>query len=390
MTVTTTNMLCDDDRLRNEILWLISLGHEGGYWDFKSDYPECNEDKLMDIICMANNLENRNAYLIYGVNDDGSVCGIENTSHPRLKTINFVQFLRERPFAGGYVPVVELKTFMIEDHEVDVLIVSNSKHTPYFLSENYEKSNDKRKWLRAGAIYTRKQDENTPRNKTASFGDTELLWRKRFGVFMQPFDKFRILLRDISNWSDTNWDVVRRCYHKWNPEFQIIASDSSESWEALRYFYDDERMMYAPLCLNYLSTTLYETSLWFMDMGRCVIPEPRRKTVFGDFCYYYFLMDTVDGDIFNLITNGCCFCHNRSGLEMPVLIFADKFEQDDYEKYISDKVVRDTAISTVSQSASYQHTAAKEERDGIPQIGGVKTIAASFYLFKKWKNEGEL
>jgi len=28
---------------------------------------------------MANNLEDRDAYLIYGANDDGSVCGIENT-----------------------------------------------------------------------------------------------------------------------------------------------------------------------------------------------------------------------------------------------------------------------------------------------------------------------
>lgn len=188
MTATTINFHYDDTQVRNEIIHLINLGHEGSYWDFKSDYPECNEDKLMDIMCMANNLENRNAYLIYGVNDDGSVCGIESTSYTRLKTINFVQFLRERPFAGGYVPAVELKTFIIEDHEVDVLIVFNSNHTPYFLSENYEKSNDKRKWLKAGAIYTRKQDENTPRNKTASFGDTELLWRKRFGFFIQPFD----------------------------------------------------------------------------------------------------------------------------------------------------------------------------------------------------------
>ena len=47
------------DDLICEIRSLLELGYEGGYWDFKSDYPDKNkkEDKLHDIICMANNLE---------------------------------------------------------------------------------------------------------------------------------------------------------------------------------------------------------------------------------------------------------------------------------------------------------------------------------------------
>ena len=45
---------------------LLLKGHEGSYWDYKSDYPDTKEDKLHDIICMANNLEDRDAYLIHG------------------------------------------------------------------------------------------------------------------------------------------------------------------------------------------------------------------------------------------------------------------------------------------------------------------------------------
>ena len=78
---------------------LLTKGYEGGYWDYKSDYPATNEDKLHDIICMANNLENRDAYLIYGVNDDGSVCGIEH-SNKRYTTADLIKFLRSKPFAG--------------------------------------------------------------------------------------------------------------------------------------------------------------------------------------------------------------------------------------------------------------------------------------------------
>ena len=53
------------DDLICEIRSLLELGYEGGYWDFKSDYPDKNkkEDKLHDIICMANNLEDTHLIL---------------------------------------------------------------------------------------------------------------------------------------------------------------------------------------------------------------------------------------------------------------------------------------------------------------------------------------
>ena len=60
-------------KLEEEIKELLLRGHEGGYWDYKSDYADCPEDKLMDYICMANNLEGRDAYLIYGVDNDGKI-----------------------------------------------------------------------------------------------------------------------------------------------------------------------------------------------------------------------------------------------------------------------------------------------------------------------------
>ena len=62
-------------KLEEEIKELLLRGHEGGYWDYKSDYADCPEDKLMDYICMANNLEGRDAYLIYGVDNDGKIIG---------------------------------------------------------------------------------------------------------------------------------------------------------------------------------------------------------------------------------------------------------------------------------------------------------------------------
>ena len=174
-----------DQELLEIINDLLLKGYEGGYWDYKSDYPATSEDKLHDIICMANNLEDRDAYLIYGANDDGTVCGIEN-SNKRCVTADFIKFLRDKHFAGGFIPQVEMRTLKIGGHELDVLIILRGNHTPYYLQYDFGKDPQISKRIRAGAIYTRTADMNTPRDKTASIEHTEYLWRKHFGYDLRP------------------------------------------------------------------------------------------------------------------------------------------------------------------------------------------------------------
>ena len=52
---------------------------------------------------MANNLENRDAYLIYGANDDGSVCGIEKTNQSRLTSKGLVDFCGRNLLREGII-----------------------------------------------------------------------------------------------------------------------------------------------------------------------------------------------------------------------------------------------------------------------------------------------
>ena len=55
-------------------------------------------------------------------------------------------------------------------------------------------------------------------------------------------------------------------------------------------------MLYAPLQLNYLTTTLYETELWYMDMGRCLIPKPSDRYKIEENLYYYYIeLDSLAG-----------------------------------------------------------------------------------------------
>ena len=53
--------------LKEIIVNLIEKKTEGGFWDFKRSWHESNADLLHDIICMANNIENRDAYIIIRV-----------------------------------------------------------------------------------------------------------------------------------------------------------------------------------------------------------------------------------------------------------------------------------------------------------------------------------
>lgn len=364
---------------------LLTKGYEGGYWDYKSDYPATNEDKLHDIICMANNLENRDAYLIYGVNDDGSVCGIEH-SNKRYTTADLIKFLRSKPFAGGFIPQVQLYTLEIEKHEIDVLIILRGDHTPYYLQDDFGKDPQIKNRIRAGAIYTRTADMNTPKDKTASIEHTEYLWRKHFGYDLRPAQRFELLLDDYTGWSETDWDTCREKYHMDYPEYRIVAGESKDGRETISYFYDDESMPWAELTFEYFSTVLYRTELWYMDLGRCIIPKPCWRYILGKGLYYYFLKDSINGKLLGLFTMGRYRCNNRSGIPMPILIFENEQERYVFEEWFLsvDKDLVEEINKKIDEDAIMQHIMEKEKRDGIPELG-VKAVACSYALYQRWK-----
>lgn len=90
----------------DEIIFdLISKKVEGPYWDFKQKWY-ANDDKgkvslLHDILCMANNLEDRDAYIIIGVeNSSCKLLGVQQDQNRRC-TANLCCFLREQDFFWG-------------------------------------------------------------------------------------------------------------------------------------------------------------------------------------------------------------------------------------------------------------------------------------------------
>lgn len=394
----------DKEAFRKEIEELLELGYEGSYWDYKSDYTPKVEDKLLDIICMANNLENRDAYIIYGVNDDGTVRGIEKPvsddpaeeqkeAKPRVRITskNITEFLREKPFAGGYYPLVEVRVLQFGEHEVDVLVVKKSDHMPFFLSAEFNPCKDPKYKLHAGAIYTRTVDINTPRNKTASIESAEKLWRKRFGYDMQPSKRFEVLLGNYEGWSETNWEKNAWRYCLDYPEYQIKTGEHEEGYETLKYFYHNPAMYYAPMTLNYLNTTLYETEIWYMDGGGIAIPKPEQKVFEREgYHYYYFLKNTMQGKLLGLFTNGEFTCKLRTNLQAPVLIFENEAEQRDFECLLAKRDIVEPIEQKIKDDEIYKKVRQEEESAGDgDRIYGTLGVAIAYEVYLEWKKDRE-
>jgi len=89
-------MKLQDSNLQDVIKELISSKREGGYWDFKKEWYIDKGELLLDILCMANNLEDRDTYIILGVEDSTwNINGVE-ADPKRLKLNNLSQFISNK------------------------------------------------------------------------------------------------------------------------------------------------------------------------------------------------------------------------------------------------------------------------------------------------------
>lgn len=215
-----------NEALTKEIVALINRKQEGGYWDFKQQWHENKAELLHDIICLANNLENHDAYLIFGVEDETcEIVGVNKKDANRKNTAMIVDFLRNgKFFVGDIRPMVRVETIIIEGKKLDILIIENSHNTPFRLKKDFPCTNKNnrgksiKRTVLAKSVYTRVQDANTPIDKTADPDKEEKLWRKRFHMDESVYDKTIYYLKKPDDWEESGVDLSD-CY---------IASDETK------------------------------------------------------------------------------------------------------------------------------------------------------------------
>ena len=286
--------------LSAEIKTLIALRQEGAYWDFKREwYGEKHKgDLLKDIICMANNLANRDAYIIIGVDEEQDysirdVCDDPN----RRNTQMMVTFLRDKKFAGDYRPVVQVESIALEAGMIDVIIVRNSTNTPFYLKDKFE-------MVRPNHIYTRVQDSNTSSDSSADIQHVEYLWKKRFGLILSPLERMQIYLQHPEDWEKIP-SRAGSCakYYRYAPEYIIEhtlgSEDGRDGYAYYNFVQMDSRPRWGDIRLYYHQTLLGDFGCAILDGGRyiTVCPEISGFSLTGvddwDISYRYLVKDTL-------------------------------------------------------------------------------------------------
>ncbi|MFJ1628404.1 ATP-binding protein [Marinilactibacillus psychrotolerans] len=283
--------------LKEEIMALIEEKREGTYWDFKQEYHKNKARLLHDIICLVNNINNRDAYLIFGVSDEVKILGIESDEN-RKNQEHFVSFLRGKKFSGGITPYVILKTVVIQQHEIDVLIIKKSDMVPFYLAEHFREG---KTTVLAGSIYLRIEDQNTPIDSTADPLHTEQLWKYRLGLLPIPLQRLKKMLSKKDKWEENESGN----HFEESPEFTIFENkEISESYDrksAPFYAYNqmNSSILYHHYECKYYNTILYDTQTISLDSGRYHTPIPEFGFIeFGEYGrdnldYRYFIKDSI-------------------------------------------------------------------------------------------------
>lgn len=144
---------------------------------------------LLDIICMTNNIAWHDAYIIIDVDEENDFKALDVTSDENRKnTQNLVCFLKDKKFAGDIRSEVEVYTLDLEFEQiVDVIVIKSTRYTPYYLKEDVY-------GIHPFHIYTKIQDSNTDRNKSADINIVEKLWANRFSLNAPILEKVQNLL----------------------------------------------------------------------------------------------------------------------------------------------------------------------------------------------------
>lgn len=327
-----------------EILVLINLRQEGGYWDFKKEWYKSDnkgkQDLLHDIICMANNLEDRDAYLIIGVDEEKDYAIVDVADNEvRKNTQMLVDFLKDKEFAGGIRPTVYVKSYTYRGKRIDVIVIKNDKNTPYYLTNKF-------KGIKANHIYTRIQDVNTAIDQSADLDKVEYLWKKRFGLTSSPLERLELYLEDYNNWIDGPNGEMQK-YYKYFPEFTIDympAKDGRDGYEYYLFSQTDSRPYWYDIQFKYHQTLLKELLGVALDGGRYFTPCPDiagividiTKNYKWDFSYRYFIKETFKYKLNQFFHLQESFSDKSSRIEFfeVILLFESESERTEFEKFV--------------------------------------------------------
>lgn len=321
-----------------EILFTcLETKRENDFFDLKLKWHEKIEDLIKDIICFSNTLHDRDSIIFFGINDDFQIIGLNDTK--RIKQADIVDTMSKLHFSGSERPSFEINTLLVDGKEIDALIILNNDKTPIFLEKPYGK-------MKAGCIYSRERDRNTPDNGNATIPQIEVLWRKRFGLIKPKKDFLFDLLNNKNNWNE----IYPEYDNVFLPEYRVKVTEednNNDTDEFYSYAMTNEKTSYYQIELMYNSNRLDSFQGVSLDSGRLFIPVARwgfiRNKEFPTetICRYKYYIE--DSEEFKLLQ----FFYEPTNHEQKYalskilkifLVFESDKEQVNFKNYVEDNV----------------------------------------------------
>lgn len=360
-----------------------SLGREGGYWDFKKEWHKNKAELLLDIICMANNMEDRDAYIILGIHDQTmEVVGVDRD--PNRRTLNSLsQFVAGKNFAV-YTPEVDMQTIELENCKVDIIIIRNGNHTPYYLETDFS---DEGVVVHHGKVYVRLNDRKAGKDRVAPYSCIEHLWKKRFGINLSVMERLSLLLNETDKWIH-DWGNKKYAYHIDYPEFRMQYEDEMcVGWCPAAAFYAHPGMHFSRLDILYHNTIIYETELWVFDEYRLYLPKSTNCKIdhVNDFWYSYYDLSTIEGKLLTIFTNGTNNISSREPNYHQILIFKNTSEKKEFDAYLA-KHFDDVSDQEIHEEFKFQIDEDKAANGG-GLIYSAFQVAKVAKIYTKWLSQ---
>lgn len=285
---------------------LVKQKKEGDWWDFKQKHHSNLHDLLHDVLCLANIIYDGDRFIIFGVSDDYEITGLSEKD-VRHTQADIFSYLRTKSFAYHRIPNVKMDSILIDGKELDVLTIRDENYKPYFLTRDEAKQGTT---VRAGTIYSRMGDSNTPKDGSANPYEIEAMWRQRFGLDKKASERFIDVLIDYKNWK---YDGISKAFYDIDPDYTIeIGGDEGSGgkfWWEEGLFEKPDRCYYY---LKYKGVELYKLLVVRFRSENLQIPFPNVEFIThpekDDGCetdvycdLFYYLKNTIEYSLFEHI-----------------------------------------------------------------------------------------
>ena len=184
---------------------------ESIYLDFKEEHHRNSANLVHDILCLINSQTEEEKYIIFGISNSRIVKGLSGI---RKTQADISDCLRSANI--NRIPEFLLYTYNIGEVEIDILHIKNSSFRPYFLIK--DKINEGLT-IRAGVIYSRYNDSNTPINGSATETEISHMWMERFGILKNPLEKAFDYVFDLEGWKSSS---EYQFFYKSFPEYKLV------------------------------------------------------------------------------------------------------------------------------------------------------------------------